>query len=157
MFILSVRLLHVLKRTFGKTNWSNRFCRFSASCRNSPAGGHRLRIPATQLDRRVLARQIGHSRKRRAKHGRASLDAVGVGGDEMDEPLFDQRTGELLNLRAECARQTSRGHLQQAAPLDQGAEHAGLVEQSAIAFGMGQNADHAGSVPVRRAAGPSGT
>jgi len=57
-------------------------------------------------------------------------------------------TSELANSgsASRMCRQASRGHLQQAAPLDQGAQNAGLVEQTAIAFGVGQYTNQPGAV-----------
>jgi len=70
---------------------------------------------------------------------------MGIGADKMDESLFDQGTGELLNLRSEGACQASCCHLQQAASLDQGTHDAWLVEDAAIAFRVRQDANQPGS------------
>jgi hypothetical protein len=62
----------------------------------------------------------------------------------MDEPLFDQRLGKSLNLRAKRPRQTSDGQLQQTASLDQGPQYAWLTEDALIAFRVGKDSHQAG-------------
>ena len=70
---------------------------------------------------------------------------MGIGADKMDESLFDQGTGELLDLRSEGAGEASGRHLQQAASLDQGAHDTRLMEDAAIAFRVRQDANQPGS------------
>lgn len=73
---------------------------------------------------------------------------MGVGANEMDESLFDERFGKVLRLGAKASRQTARGDLQQAPPFDQRAKHAGLHEDAMVAFGMRKDAGQLGRVKL---------
>lgn len=119
------------------------FFRFLASGRHSVAGSHSRRMPTAQVDRHILSGQLPYLVEGRPKGGCSCLDSMGVGADEVDEPLFDQRLREPFDLRSERPCQASRGYLQQTAVIDQGPQHAGLVEDAMISFGVGKNPDQA--------------
>ena len=96
------------------------------------------RIFSGQL--RPLARRPARSKGGRPRVPCASLLT------KCTRPCCDQRLGESLNLRTERARQTSGRHLQQAAPLDQGAKDARLPQDAQVALGVGEDRRQAGGV-----------
>lgn len=101
-------------------------------------------MPTTKVQCGFFAGQFDDLFKRGTEDGSAALRRMGIGADEMNESLFDQRASKLLNLRSEYARQASCRYLQEAAAFDQRPQNAGLLKDAAIALGVRQDSHQPG-------------
>ncbi len=78
-----------------------------------------------------------------SQFGLASLEVVGVGGDDMDQVALDQFVGTAARLAAEIAAKTAGVDLAQGAGLDQFAQYARAALDFGVALGMGNDGDEA--------------